>query len=80
MTTIRTTGEFAPAGVERWHVAAFLRWCRGAVQKRRKRARLRAVLHAMPDRLLRDIGIWRSEIEYFALNGSDEGFDARKRP
>jgi hypothetical protein len=34
----------------------------------------------MPDRDLRDIGVSWSEIEYLALNGTDERVDPRRRP
>jgi len=43
-----------------------------AFQARRERARVRAILYAMPDRELRDIGITRSEIE-FAMTESGYG-------
>ncbi|HJZ43729.1 MAG TPA: DUF1127 domain-containing protein [Hyphomicrobiaceae bacterium] len=45
-------------------VAGFLRKCWSAHQKRRERARVRAILYGMPDRELKDIGICRGEIEY----------------
>jgi uncharacterized protein YjiS (DUF1127 family) len=60
--------------------SAFFKQCLRALQERRKRARLRTALHALPDRDLRDIGISRSEIEYLALNGTDEHVDPRLHP
>jgi uncharacterized protein YjiS (DUF1127 family) len=78
MTTTRTTSEFVLTAGETSYVARCLRRCWNALQERHKRARLRAVLHSLPDRLLRDIGISRSEIEYFVLNGSEE--DLRQAP
>ena len=59
------------------HVMNFLDGCWIAVQERRKRTKLRAVLHGLSDRDLKDIGITRTEIEHFALNGSDERIDPR---
>jgi uncharacterized protein YjiS (DUF1127 family) len=46
-----------------------------AHQARRERARVRAILYAMPDRELKDIGITRSEIE-FVMIGS--GYSRQK--
>jgi uncharacterized protein YjiS (DUF1127 family) len=57
--------------------SAFFTSCWSALHERRKRARLRAALYGLPDRHLRDIGIARSEIEYLALNGTDERIDPR---
>ena len=78
MTAIRAadfveTAELAP------RVPA-LRRCWHALQERRKRARLRAALYALPDRNLRDIGIARGEIEYLASNGTDKRVDPRMHP
>jgi uncharacterized protein YjiS (DUF1127 family) len=78
MTTIHRTAEFAQTAELAPQVSAFLKRWWSALQERRKRARLRAALHALPDRHLRDIGIARGEIEYLALNGTDERFDPRK--
>ena len=78
MTTIHRTAEFAQTAGPTPQVSAFIKWCWGALQKRRKRARLRAVLYALPDRHLRDIGIARGEIEYLGLNGTDERIDPRR--
>jgi uncharacterized protein YjiS (DUF1127 family) len=43
------------------HVSAYFKRCWTALQERRKRARLRAALYALPDRHLRDIGVAWSE-------------------
>ena len=59
------------------NISAFFKRCWSALQERRKRARLRAALYALPDRHLRDIGIAWSEIEYLAVNGTDERVDPR---
>lgn len=48
------------------------RWAR-AVTKNWKRRRMIAALHAMDDRLLRDIGIYRNDIERVV-----DGFDERE--
>lgn len=61
-------------------VSALIKRYWTALQERRKRARLRAALYALPDRVLRDIGVSRSEIEYLAQNGTDEWVDPRGRP
>jgi uncharacterized protein YjiS (DUF1127 family) len=45
-------------------VAGFLRKRWSAYRERRERARAKAILYAMPDRELKDIGICRGEIEY----------------
>jgi uncharacterized protein YjiS (DUF1127 family) len=77
MTTIQRTAEFADIA-ERTPVATtFFKSCWTALQERRKRARLRTALYALPDRDLRDIGITRAEIEYLAVNGTDERVDPR---
>jgi uncharacterized protein YjiS (DUF1127 family) len=78
MTTTHRTAEFAQAAELRAQVSAFIKRCWSAFQERRKRARLRAALCALPDRHLRDIGIERGEIEYLALNGTDERVDPRR--
>ena len=78
MTTIRGTAEFADATERTPLVTTFLKWVQTVLQERRKRAKLRAALYALPDRDLRDIGISRAEIEYLALNGTDERVDPRR--
>ena len=77
MTTSHKTAEFARTAELTSHVSAFIKWCWSTLQERRKRARLRAALYAMPDPYLRDIGVSRSEIEYLALKGTDERVDPR---
>ena len=52
------------------HVFRFFEACWAAFQERRKRARLRTELYDLSDLELRDIGITRGEIEYFASNPS----------
>jgi len=69
MTTIDKTAESAELAPQ---VSPFLKRWWSALQQRRKCARLRAALHALPDRHLRDIGIAQGEIEYLALNGTEE--------
>ena len=49
-------------------VSNFLGSCWGAFQRWRKRNRLRTELYGLNDRELKDIGITRGEIDYFALN------------
>jgi uncharacterized protein YjiS (DUF1127 family) len=78
MTTIHRTAEFAQTAELAPQVPAFLKRCWSALQERRKQARLRAALHALSDHYLRDIGIARGEIEYLALNGTDERIDPRR--
>jgi uncharacterized protein YjiS (DUF1127 family) len=79
MTTIHSAAEPVESAEFAPRVPAFMRRCWHALQERRKRARLRAALYALPDRNLRDIGITSSEIEYLALNGTDERVDPRRR-
>ena len=54
----------------RWTQRAsnFLGSCRAAFHQWRKRDRLRTELYRLNDRELRDIGITRGEIDYFASN------------
>jgi uncharacterized protein YjiS (DUF1127 family) len=78
MTTIHRTAEFAANAERTPIVTTFFRWSWTVLQERRKRARLRAALYALPDRDLRDIGISRTGIEHLALNGSDERVDLRQ--
>jgi uncharacterized protein YjiS (DUF1127 family) len=78
MTAIQRTAEFAQTAEPTLNISAFFRRCWSALQEWRKRARLRAALYAMPDRHLRDIGIAWSEIEYLAVNGTDERIDPRR--
>ena len=78
MTTIDRTEEFVQTASLMLHISAFCKRCRSALQERRKRARLRAALRALPDRILRDIGVSREDIEYFARNGTDERVDPRE--
>ena len=59
------------------HVSSLFWRYWGAFQERRERRRLRAALHDLNDRELRDIGITRSEIDYVASNRS---FDPRGVP
>ena len=77
MTTINRTEEFAQIAKPAPQISVFFKQCWTALQERRKCARPRAALYALPDRHLRDIGITRGEIEYLALNGSDERVDPR---
>jgi uncharacterized protein YjiS (DUF1127 family) len=77
MATIHRTAEFAQTAELTSHLCAFFKRCRTALQERRKRARLRAALYALSDRDLRDIGVSWSEIEFLALNGTDERLDPR---
>ena len=80
MTAIHRAAEFVENAELAPRVLDFFRRCWSALQERRKRARLRAALYALPDRNLRDIGIARGEIEYLASNGTDERVDLRRRP
>ena len=52
------------------HVFRLFKTCWAAFQERRKRARLRTELYDLGDLELRDIGITRGEIEYFAATPS----------
>jgi uncharacterized protein YjiS (DUF1127 family) len=79
MTAIRRRKELVKPAVLTPHASALLKRCWTALQERRKRARLRATLYALPDRALRDIGVSWSEIEHLALNGTDERVDPRGR-
>jgi uncharacterized protein YjiS (DUF1127 family) len=77
MTTIHRAAEFAGTAERTAVATTFFKWCWTALQERRKRAKLRSALYALPDRDLRDIGIARAEIEYLAVNGTDERVDPR---
>jgi uncharacterized protein YjiS (DUF1127 family) len=79
MTAIRRREEIVEPAELTPRASAFLKRCWTALQEQRKRARLRAALYALPDRDLRDIGVSWSEIEYLALNGTDERVDPRGR-
>ena len=63
-----TTIELQQAIARTSYVFRFFKACWAAFQERRKRARLRAELYDLSDLELRDIGITRGEIEYFASN------------
>jgi len=78
MTTIDRTEEFVQTARLTPRISAFCKRCRSALQERRKRARLRAALRALPDRILKDIGVSREDIEYLARNGTDERVDPRE--
>jgi uncharacterized protein YjiS (DUF1127 family) len=52
------------------HVFRFFKTCWAAFQERRKRAGLRTELYDLSELELRDIGITRGEIEYFAATPS----------
>jgi uncharacterized protein YjiS (DUF1127 family) len=80
MTTIHSAAEFVETAKLTTRIPAFLRRCWHALQKRRKRARLRAALYALPERDLRDVGISFGEIEYLAFNGADQRIDPRRHP
>ena len=77
MTTIYNAAKFVETSEPAPRVS-FMRRCWRTFQVRRERERLRAVLHRLPDRELKDIGITRSEIEYLVLNGSDVLVDLRR--
>ena len=78
MTTIDRTGEFVQAARLTPRISGFCKKCSSALQERSKRARLRAALHALPDRILRDIGVSPEDIEYLARNGTDGRVDPRE--
>ena len=78
MTTIRGAREFIQTAELTSPVSTFFTRCWSALQERRRRARLRASLCGLADRDLKDIGISRSEIDYFALNGTDACIDPRR--
>jgi uncharacterized protein YjiS (DUF1127 family) len=78
MTTIDRRAEFVQTARLTPRISAFCNRCRSALQERRNRARLRATLHVLPDRILRDIGVSREDIEYLARNGTDERVDPRE--
>jgi uncharacterized protein YjiS (DUF1127 family) len=77
MTTVHRAAQFVETTERTLHVSAFVKRCWSALQERRKSEKLRAALYALPDRDLRDIGIARAEIEYLAVNGTDEQVDPR---
>lgn len=76
-TTHRTRESGAPAATAMYISTFFKRYWR-VHQERRKHQKLRAILYGLPDRDLKDMGITRSEIEYLALNSSNEHIDARR--
>jgi uncharacterized protein YjiS (DUF1127 family) len=80
MTTIHSAAEFVETAKLTTRAPALLRRSWHALQIRRKRARLRAALYALPERDLRDFGISFSEIEYLATIGTDERIDLCRRP
>ena len=67
MSTIHGTAELGPATAKR-QVYSPLETYWNAFQQWRKRDRLRTELYGMNDRELKDIGITRGEIDYFASN------------
>ena len=77
MATVRKVSDVPRAATVASYVGAFLIGCWITFQERRKRARLRAVLHGLSERDLKDVGIARSEIDYLSLNGTDLRTDPR---
>jgi len=77
MITTHRASELAQIAELTSHVSNFFKRRWNAFQERRKRTRLRAVLHGLADRDLKDIGISRGEIEYLSLNGTDWRSDPR---
>ena len=65
MSTITALGQ---PSVSTRQVPGFITRCWSALQKRRKRAKVRAALYALNGRDLHDIGIAHSDIEYVASN------------
>ena len=65
MSTITVLGQpvVSPRRIPR-----FIRSCWNTLQERRKRAKVRAALHALNGRDLHDIGIAHGNIEYVASN------------
>ena len=62
-----TVTVFGQPSVTR-QVPGFIRGCWNALQERRRRAKVRAVLYALNGRDLHDIGIAHGDIEYVAAN------------
>ena len=79
MTTTHGAAELTGTAKPAPHVAGLFGRCWSALQQRRKRAKLRATLYSLSHRDLWDLGIAWSEIEYLALNGTDERVDPRGR-
>jgi len=57
-----------------------LEGCWNTVKERRERARVRAILYAMPDRELKDLGFARSEIESVMVDDSGDRVRAYLEP
>ena len=73
MSTALGTTELGPATAKRQRLQSLETYW-NAFQQWRKRDRLRTELYGLKDRELMDIGIMRSEIDYFASN---RGIDPR---
>jgi uncharacterized protein YjiS (DUF1127 family) len=54
--------------------------CWNTLQERRERARVRAILYAMADRELKDLGFARSEIESVMVDDSGDRVRAYPEP
>ena len=63
MSTLIVSGQ--PPLLTR-QVPGFIRGCWNVLQERRRRAKVRAALHALSGRDLHDIGIAHGDIEYVA--------------
>jgi len=71
-TTYYHTRELDQAAAAAGGVSGFFKKCWSAIQQWRERERVRTALYDLSDRDLRDIGITRGEIEYFARSATSD--------
>ena len=77
MTMIQIATAVGQTAASRSHIVSLLAMCWRAFQERQERSRARAILHAMPDRQLRDIGLTRGEIDFVVAASARERMRAR---
>jgi uncharacterized protein YjiS (DUF1127 family) len=79
MTAIHGASELGVTRLSTRHVSNIVKRCLCALQERRRRAELRAILYGLGDRELKDIGLACCEIEYLVLKGTREHIDPRSQ-
>jgi uncharacterized protein YjiS (DUF1127 family) len=72
MAITYTAADLQQPRASQSRLGRFLDRCWNTVKQRRERARVRAILYAMPDRELKDLGFARSEIESVLVDDSGD--------
>jgi uncharacterized protein YjiS (DUF1127 family) len=83
MRVTYSTGDLAESLPLASVIAGYFKWQWDALKTRRERARVTALLYAMDDRELKDLGFARSEIESVMVDDSGDrmrAYPKRARP